>query len=493
VTAAAAGADRLESQPLFTVTGDLMAGDGSRLAFPIASGPNPSILVGGQAVLSGTFLDLNAIDVPGQRATTFLALTALDGLTMTNTTAATQDARLVPYLKQDANSLYVTLLNLSIPLAPIATNPNGASVGAAIDRLKVDATGDRLDVVRELTALDNAALDRALRVVSGEVHSSGLQLAVISTEAFTDIVRDQIAERSRDREAGQTGWGGDRIRWWAQFTGQWTSFDGTDTVAGGDADMAGSVGGMDWRISDRWLVGGGGGYAGGNMNLDGLSASSDFQAPRAFGYGGFKAAPFGARFGASAARSRSQTNRRIQFAALLPPELGAQLLTGGVDRFANAEETALLSDEWGEYSDELDVNTYSIDWRVGMRRAQFSRRGLVEAGAGALSLLVPDQTLTLRQADVRIHLWRREGLYRPFFETTYKRETTDGSLTTAVQFAEAPQSGFEVEGLPVPQNVFSARGGLTLMTKLGAMTMEYQFRQSPSQTQHSADVRVRFK
>jgi hypothetical protein len=461
--------------------------------FPIGAGPNPSILVGGQAVLSGTSLDLNALDVPAQRATTFLALTALDGLTMSNTRATTQDALLVPYLKQDANSLYVTLLNLSIPLAPIPTNPNARSVATAIDRLKLDATGDRLDVVRELTALDNTALERALQVVSGEVHASGLQLAVLSTEAFTDIVRDQISERSRDREPGQSGWGGDRIRWWAQVTGQRTEFDGTGTTAGGVARMAGTVGGLDWKVSDKWLVGGGGGYGGGNMNLDGLGASSEFKAPRAVGYGGFKSPMFGARFGGSLARSRAQTNRRIQFAALLPPELGGQLLSGGIDRFANAEETAMLSDEWGEYSDELDVSSYSIDWRVGMRRAQFSRRGLIEAGAGALSLVVPDQTLTLRQADVRIHLFRRSGTYRPFFETTYKRETTDGSLATGVQFADAPESEFEVQGLPVPENTFSARGGLTLITWLGAMTMEYQFRHSTSQTQHSADFRVRFK
>ncbi len=160
---------------------------------------------------------------------------------------------------------------MQVPLAPVATKPNTAAAGAAIDRVKGNATGDLGAVVRELTALDDRALDGALEMVAGEIHASRLQLALIESESFTDPVRTGLMDRAHERERAATGWGGQRLRWWGQLSGERAIFDATHLSRGGIADLGAGAGGFDWRASDRWLFGGGGGFGAGNMNLNGLS------------------------------------------------------------------------------------------------------------------------------------------------------------------------------------------------------------------------------
>lgn len=179
------------------------------------------------------------------------------------------------------------------------------------------------------------------------------------------------------------------MRWWSQLGGEHGRFDGANGASGGTLNFGTGAGGFDWKLSDRWMVGAGGG--------------------------------------------------------------------------------------------------------VGLRRAQFGRQGFAESGASALSLMLPEQTLTLRQADIKVHLWRRERDVRPFFEAIYRREMTSGRTPTRLEFAEVPGSAFTVEGLPVPGHTVAARGGVTLLTWLGAWTFEYQARHSPGQFAQSADLRVRFK
>jgi fibronectin-binding autotransporter adhesin len=487
-TAATAGSDALDTPPLVTVGGDLDLVPGSTLFMPVGSGPNPTILVGGSAALNGATIAVDPIEPVTARATSFLALAAQNGLTLANTGAVSTDPLLVPSLRQDQNLLFVTMLNMGIPLSTEVTNPNAASVGEAIDRFKLGSTGDHLVVIRELTGLGDAALNDALRQVSGEAHASLLQFGIRDSEAATDIIRRQISSRRREvRLGGRLG-----PSWWAQFGGERGRLSNADGERVGTLDIANGIGGLDYRPSERWLFGFGGGAAGGNMSLSDLSSSADILAPRAFGYAGFRPKGFGLRAGGSFARQRSDTRRRIIFQALLPPELGGGPIGDGINREATAEETSLVSDQWSEYDDEVDIKSYTLEWLVGLRRASFTRRGFIEAGADALSLLLPEQTLTLRQTNVQMHLWRHEGDVRPFFEVLYRREMTDGKTTTELEFPGVPDSRFLVDGLPAPKNIVNARGGATLFTMLGAWTFEYQYRRATGQTTHSGDVRVRF-
>jgi hypothetical protein len=308
---------------------------------------------------------------------------------------------------------------------------------------------------------------------------------------FSDLIRSEMTEREHEAEEGQPGWGGERIRWFGQFSREHASFDPTGGALGGGADLSDGAGGFEFRVSDRFLVGGGGGFGFGSMALDGLAAGTDFAAPRAFGILGFKPKAFSLRAGGSLARSKSKSKRAIFIIATLPLELGGGPLSGGIDREAVSEEVTVQSDQWGEYADREDFGTYRLDYMFGVRRARFARNGFTETGAGALSLRSDGETMNLTDTDVKIYLWRRKGGVRPYVETLVRR-SSGFRYKLPVEFAADEDSDFETAGLPLGQNAFAGRMGVTFVRRIGSLTFEYRFRKASGQTVQSGDLRFRF-
>jgi hypothetical protein len=415
-------------------------------------------------------------------------MTAVNGLTLQNADVVTPDPTVIPILKHDQNDLIVTVLNLNVPLATATVGGNRGKVAGAIDRIKFGATGDLAFVIHELTALDDAGLNKALDQVGGQIHASALQTAVIEADALTEIARTQAGQA---REVGESG----QVHFWTQFNCQHASYKGNGDAQGGSADVCTGAGGADRVLSDHWMVGGGGGFGSGSLGLNGSLGSSDYHAPRAFGYGGWRPkTSFGVRFGGSFAKSSYTTQRPIQFVATLPTDLGGEALTGGVDRQAGSNQTGTSSDTWSEISDNRKVKTYTIEGLVGFRHARFSRQGWTETGADSLSLSGDaNQTLALTETDVRVHTYRRTGTFRPFFLAFYRRELTNAQTATELSFAGAGNSNFTILGLPVPGNTYSAQGGATMILRLGQLSGEYTFLHSSNETRQSLGLRFRFK
>jgi hypothetical protein len=334
-------------------------------------------------------------------------------------------------------------------------------------------------------------LNDALRTIAGELHASRVHLEVRSSEAFTDLVRSQMTDREHETEEGKPGWGGPTVRWFGSFAREHSSFAPQGTALGGGASLSDGAGGFEFKLSDRFLIGGGGGLGFGAMSLDGLSGGSDFQAPRAFGLVGFRPKGFGIRGGGSFSRSKTKSTRRILIVARLPQELGGFPLTGGIDREAVSDEVTVQSDQWAEYADHQDLGTYRLDYMFGVRRARFARDGFTETGAGALSLQSPGEIMNLTDTDVKIHLWRRKGGIRPYFETLVRR-SSGFAHSLPVEFAEEDDSDFETAGLPLGANAFAGRAGVTFVRRLGTFTFEYRFRKTTGQTAQSGDLRFRF-
>jgi uncharacterized protein with beta-barrel porin domain len=448
------------------------------------------MFVNGVAALNGTTLDARPIDLGTQRSVSFLALTAAGGLTVTDSSVQTSDPLLLPSLRSDGNTLAVSIVNLGVPLET-SVPPYYSSVGAALDTMKGDLSGDRGFVIQEIMLLDDEELEDAMRQISGEVHASNRHIEIRSAESFTDLIRSQLTDREHEAEDGQVGWGGPTVRWFGQLSREHISFDPMDGAAGGGADVTDGAGGFELKLSDRWLVGGGGGLGFGSMALDGLSAGSDITAPRAFGVLGFKPKAFAIRGGGSFSRSTSKTNRRIVIVAKYPEELGGGPITGGIDRDAQSEEVTVQNDQWSEYSDHFDVGTYRVDYLFGIRRATFTRDAFTENGAGALSLAHDGSELTLRDTDVKVHWWRRSGGTRPYAEAFFRR-SSGFEYTLPVEFADEEDSDFLTSGLPLGQNAFAGRIGVTFVRSLGRLTVEYRFREASGQTSQSADLRFRF-
>ena len=145
--------------------------------------------------------------------------------------------------------------------------------------------------------------------------------------------------------------------------------------------------------------------------------------------------------------------------------------------------------EW--YSDYQNIRTYRLDYMIGVRRARFARAAFTESGAGALSLLVPDETLNLNQADVKVHLWRRHGSIRPYVETLYRR-SSHWPVDTAVSFADERDSAFKTAGLPLGSDAFAGRAGAVFVRRIGTLTLEYRYRKASGQTVQAGELRFRF-
>lgn len=482
-TLAASSGTALEGPAFLTIGQNLIATNGSLLNFAIDAGTTPTLMVGGIAALNGSRLSVTAPSIGTARSQSFLAIAALNGLQLTNTEVTSADPGVVPVLKQDRNFLFVTMVNLKVPLRSVAT-PRTVAIADAIDRTKFGATGDAAFVVGELTTLDDAHLQDALEQVGGQLHASVLQTAILDSESVTDLIRDQLSARELDE--------GEDFRWWGETACQHADFKANDRARGGSANVCAGAGGADKRLSQRWTFGFGGSFTGGNMGI-GAMGSGDYTAPRAFGYVGYKPARFGVRGGGSAAKSNYKTERQIQFQALLPVEFGAQPLSDGVDRKAEAEQQGSTSDQWSEIHDSRNVRTYTIEGLVGIRHARISRGSFTESGAIALDLVGQDETLNLTQTDVKIHGFRRSGAVRPFFDLSYRRELAEGETQTPVRFSGLPQSDFIVEGLNIPASSYSARGGMTFATWLGQATFTYEYKQSPGARRQTAGLRIRFK
>ena len=483
LTSQATAVSSLSGSPVLTVGGNFTGLDGSRVSFDVGPGVNPTMLVGGRASIDGVHFDVAAPSIGNQRFSTFLAMAALNGLSFTNSDVNIAQDNVEPLLTQTQNALYVTLLNLNVPLSTDGGTANKA-VADAIDRAKFEATGDARAVVRELTALDNAALPRALEQLGGQLHASVLHAAILDAETLNDVVRDQLA--SRELEEGSD------FQWWADTTCQRADFKGTDRAHGGRANVCSGAGGGDRKLSEKWTVGFGGSWTDGSMGLGSLG-DGDYTAPRAFGYAGYKPKTLGVRFGGSGARSNYTTRRPIRFQAYLPAELGGLPLDQGIDRIADAEQKGNTSDEWGEIHDSRKLRTYSIEGLFGMRHARISRSDFVENGALSVSLDGADDTLNLTQTNVKIHFWRREGTYRPFGDFDYRRELAENGTQAAVRFDGFPNSDFIVDGINIPTSTYSVRGGVVFALRFGQAALTYDYKQAEGQKRQTVGFRMRFK
>src|SRR5262249_3607320 len=179
---------RLDVPPALVVGSNLTATPGSLIDFTIGPGVNPTLQVGGTASLNGTHFSVTTPSIGTARSASFLAVTAAN-LSMQNTDVVTPDSTIIPLLKQDQNALFVTVINLNIPLVTGISDPSRRGVADAIDRIKFGATGDRATVIHELTALDDKGLNDALGQIEGQIHASVLQAAVLDADTFTDFAK----------------------------------------------------------------------------------------------------------------------------------------------------------------------------------------------------------------------------------------------------------------------------------------------------------------
>jgi fibronectin-binding autotransporter adhesin len=487
---AALGALSANQVPALFINGNLTATEGSTLRLSLSPGGAAPLVVSGRVTLNGTHLTIGVDDPNPARVSTYLAVAADGGLSLTGSDVSSPSPELVPVLKGDPTALMVTVLNLNVPLANIATSLGGASAARGLDQVKTTTNQDLAFVIREVTALDDAQLDDALRNLAGEIHASQQRVTALEGQMMTDLITNTLSTQEHESEDNPATQGRTQPpQFWVELAADHASF------AGGTANTGGGTGGLDFKPASNVVMGGGFGLGIGQLSLSEVSGSGKLVAPRAFGYTGVGVGPFHLHLGGSACKSTTKTNRNVQFQATVPDENGNPVpLSEGVDRNAASDQSGTCRDAWTEWQDTIKIRQWTLDSKIAFRAAHYSRKPFVESGADAISLAVEADQLKVRETNLDFHLFRRTGAWRPDIRTTYRRELATPTTQADVAFAGDPASQFAVQGLPMPVNSFLGNFALTMRTASGLQyTLEYKMHLAPGETHNGLSFRMRFR
>ena len=436
-----------------------------------AAGSNSILATLKTATIDGAIVDVNLAPGDYGRATHYAILQANSGLTGAATAVAS--GSFDPILTQNNTTLFLTLLRTDLPLQAVAATANGWSIGAALDRIKADASGDLHDVTSELTALDDATLGLALGAIAGEIHASATQLAAIDGEAVMDAVRSEVGIRAWSRRpegaprmASESAWGFGHRRGWVRLRSEQGTFDpeaaigGRAGAHGGDLDLQGVTAGVDWTLGRHWLVGIAGSFASGQIGLDGLQERSDYLAPRAVGYVGYRVSRLMVDGGVSVARTWYDRTRAFSFVAMGPT---GEPLFGGVDRLATSNPTGAAAEAWASTRVDIPVGSWDLQPSVGVRAARFGLDSWTERGAEALSLTGASQANRSTQADAGLRFARALGRFRPYIGAMYRRELGNRRTTATLRLGEETDGMFEVSGLSFAEETAAAQAGFMVL------------------------------
>ena len=475
-----------------TVGGNVTLGPGSRSHMTIdASGGYSQIVSSGTANVDGATFVVAAAEGPYSRVSFYPFLQAASGVSGA-AAAITSIASLDPTVTARGQSLVLTLLNTSLPLAPFATTTSGTSVASAFDRLRPTATGDLSVVIRELTALDDAALGRALDATAGEVHATATVLAAFDGEAVANVVRQELATRG----ASEIGTTARRLsplgtRFWVRFHGQDTSL-ASGSAHGANARLSGFVAGADRTFASRWFAGAGAGYSTGDLTVDFLGDSADYSTPRGFGYVGVSGPRWIVYGGASVARNAYDLRRSLAFAAMFPDSLGGGPIFGGIDRQATMRLTGLATEVLADAALVSHLGQFELRPSAGLRVARYGRNAAAESGADALSLTSPEQSIVSRQATFGITASRPLGRFGVSASGGYQRELTDGRITTTLQVSDSAAGDFTVDGPSLARNAVTADAGVTMRLKGVQLWLGYDAKHARGETRQGIQLGLRF-
>jgi autotransporter-associated beta strand protein len=469
-----------------------------------ASGRSSELMTSGSAFGGGAVVDVNPLSGNYARVTHYTIIRAAGGLM--GTPAVTSPAgNFDPILTRNPTTLFLTVLRPDVPLQPFSVTGNGWGVGGAIDEIKTGSTGDLHAVVRELTALDDAALGSALDAVAGEIHASATQLAAIDGASAMDMVRSELGIRqtwlggSEDRGSSAPALlGAGAFRPWVRVRSERASFD-ADVSASGQGERRGAHGadgrlhgfalGADWSLAPHWVLGAGGSYATGSLDLDDLTERTTFSAPRGLFYVGYGRSQWAIDGGISVARTAYERRRAFAFTAIAPT--GFPLLQG-VDRLAESEPAGVAIDSWIEGRFETPVGDWRLQPTAAVHVARFAMNSWEETGAESLSLRADAQSLLSVQADAGLRYSRASGRWRPYVGGMYRRELSSGRTRATLQLGNGAGGAYDVDGLFLARDLGAAQGGVVFVQDRFSLALGYEARRARRQLQQRLQLAVGF-
>lgn len=424
-----------------TLTGDYVHRDNATLLAEIEPGGTSDLLdVAGTATIEGGTVDI--IKLPGQYTggTRYTLIDAAGGVTGTFDTLDQDLPFLDLLLIYAPNQVFLDVLRNDVDFDIVCGEGsfNQCQVAGALDAI---GDGDPIppDLETVLTEVTTLTLDQAragFDRLSGEAHASLAGAMLEGHALYGRTVTRRIADR---REA----LGADRLRGgaWVRGYGSTSDLDGDGNAHGADVDVHGLAFGADAWGGESWLIG---------ASVNALRIDADFRAGDAGEADAKNVALYTSVQGerayldavASYAWWDSEVRRRIEVGTIARDTRSEY----GAHRFAFALEAGL----------SYDLGTSTLQPLVSIEHSLLSTQRFREDGADDVDLIGSAQNVERTVAALGLR-WTGafgggEWTFAPTAQVRWLHTFGDLDAEFDVAFAGAPDVGYRVRGVTVPED-----------------------------------------
>ncbi len=421
-----------------------------------ASNASDLILVNGSAsIASGAKLNVTANPAGTfQNGARYTILTASGGVTGAYDAPAPLSQYLAFQESQDANNLYLTVVQTGDP-ATAAVTPNEQNTAGAIPSGGSIGTG-------LLNSPSQAGARDAFDKLSGEALASTRGAVMAGSLLMRDTALDRLRDVcAADEMAGHPGClANDRPLVWAQGFGNWGRLGGNANAAAISHTTGGFLIGADVPVYD-WRLGFFGGYSRTDFHVDARSSAGASDNYHLGAYGGTVMDGVALRLGASYSWNDLSTERLVAFGNF-SNTLTATYNAGTAQLFGEVGQSFAF--------DRLNLEPFANLSYLNLRTHAF-REGGGDAALGSQANTQEDTFATIGlRPSTDFSIWslplRLKGMagWRHTF----------GAVTPAATVAFAGGNAFTVTGAPIARDAGVVEAGLAAnLTEAAAVNLTY--------------------
>lgn len=319
-----------------------------------AAGESDRVVASGTATIEGGNVRVLAENGDYAPATSYVILTAEDGVTGEFATVESNLAFLSPALSYDANNVHLTMFRNDAAFADVAGTANQRASGRAVDAAFDFGTGVYMNMLGASVAEVRGGLDR----LSGEIHASSLTAAAQDA----NLLRQAILDQSRTRREGSG-------MFWAQALGSWSDLEGDGNAAGLDQSSYGMLAGAELKVAEGFEVGVALGYTDGDIDAVARGASGKMESKHLAVYGSGNLYGVTLRAGAAYSDFSLDMDRRVAFR--------------GFSEALRAKYDGAVSQLFAEAAYGLSHQNIEVEPFAGIAALWLSKDGFTETGGTA--------------------------------------------------------------------------------------------------------------
>lgn len=416
-----------------TVNGNVAFQAGSIFAVETdAAGRADRINATGTATLAGAVRVLPDATGTYANLTDYTILTAAGGVSGTFTGVSSSLAYLTPLLAYGANAVTLTLARNDVSFAAVATNPNQASVGAA-----VQARGFGNTLYNYTLGLSAAGARAAFTGLSGEIHASLPTTLLVEGQEVGRLV------------LARANTAGDGIGIWGEAAYGLVESAARNGVAASRTDRRGGLVGIDLG-HDGLRFGAAGGYLTSDLGVRGRASHGDIDTRLVTAYAGWNRAALMLAGGISYSWHAIDTRRSVD--------------TGALGGLQTAHYDATTAQAFGTAAYGVTRGAATFAPFVGFAHLRTHRDRFAEAGtAVALTVAGSTRTLDVLQAGARMYGTAPLGsaTVLPHVAVSYQHIWGNTLGIAQASFAGAG-TGFSVVGARTGKDALRVEGGADL-------------------------------